>query len=71
MTVPGPVTRPISERVPFDPRYEFTRYEAAMLGEVSWGPNLYDRWLLPDGSTVTERELLEAEGGIGGPEDRS
>ena len=65
----GPERRPLSERIPFNPETDLTRCEAAMLGDISWGPALYDEWILPDGSTVTEHELLAAEGGIGGPSD--
>lgn len=63
--------RPISERVPFDPKYDLTVWEAAHASDAASvdRPRLSDRWRLPDGSTLSERELLEAEGGIGGPDD--
>jgi hypothetical protein len=61
--------RPISEREPFDPRYDLTAWEAAHASDAAsvTRPSLDTVWLRPDGSTVSERELLEAEGGIGGP----
>jgi len=39
-----------------------------MEGEISYY-DLGQLWLPPDGSTVTERELLEEEGGMGGPDE--